>query len=61
MSALEAELKAKDGAYGGLQAKLEELQVMLPCLHALSGAYSVVDHVVLEKWIWMSKVLNVSQ
>lgn len=34
VSALEAELKAKDSEYGGLQAKLVELQVTSPCFVA---------------------------
>lgn len=32
VSALEAELKAKDTKYDGLQAKIVEVQVKYPCL-----------------------------
>lgn len=32
VSTLEAELKAKDTAHGGLQAKLEDLQVTHACI-----------------------------
>ena len=32
VSTLEAELKTKDSAHGGLQAKLEDLQVTDPCV-----------------------------
>ena len=43
VSTVEAELKAKDTAHGGLQAKLEEMQVLLSDMYWLHAASNTQD------------------